>query len=141
MTSPTITIFNANPLAVQITVNNGPQFSVAAAGGPLWVPTSPAVNTGPTWSDTTAAQNVLAPGSNYLQITPTGETVPYGIALNLPKNFQWISLQLYVYFNSYSDVSWIVLNNGQYVTGNLSLASTALSAAFAESESETETAS
>lgn len=135
MTSPTITIFNANPLAVQITVNNGAQFSVSAAAGPNWVPQSPAANTGPTWSDTAPAQNVLAPGANYLQITPIGETRPYGITLNLPTAFQWISLQLYVYFNSYCDVSYIVLNNGQFVTGNLSLASTALSVAATESTS------
>lgn len=106
-------------------VNNGAPFAVAAAASPTWAPPSP-TSGGPTWSNNVAGQNVLAPGQNYVQITPSGETVPYAFSMTLPRNLQWTSLQIYVFFNSYSDVSWIVLNNGQYVVGNFSLASSQL---------------
>ena len=128
---PSITIFNANPLAVQISVNNGAQFSVAAASGPNWVPQSP-TSGGPTWSNTTPAQNVIAPGDNYFTITPSGGIQPFTTLVSLPKTFLWNSVQLYIFFNSYTDVSWIVLNEGQFVTGNLKLMSSAPMAAEPE---------
>jgi hypothetical protein len=123
--NPTITIFNANPLAVQISVNNGPQFSVAAAAATTWIPSSP-TSGGPTWSNSAPGQNVISPGDNYLSITPTGKIQPFTTTVSIPGTFQWDSLQLYIYFNSYSDVSWIVLNGGQFVTGNLKLGSSAV---------------
>jgi hypothetical protein len=117
---PTVTIFNANPLAVIMSVNNGDQFFFPGAQGPAWSPTIP-TSGGPTWSNTTPAPNVLAPGPNSLMITPQGAVAPYQTTVNLPANFQWSSIQLYIFFNNYSDVSWMVLNEGQFVTGNLQL--------------------
>jgi len=114
--SATVTIFNANPLGVQISVNNGPQFSVPGANAPGWAPASPAQG-GPGWSNTSPAPNVMAPGENYLTITPAGMSRPFTTVIGLARNTQWTSLQIYVFFNGYSDLSWIVLNNGQFVTG------------------------
>jgi hypothetical protein len=122
---PSITLFNANPLSVQMMVNNGAPFSIAGAAEPNWTPQSP-TSGGPTWSNTTPGPNVIAPGDNYLTITPAGSIEPLTTLLSLPGEFQWISLQVYIFFNSYSDVSWVALNNGQYVTGNIKLASSLL---------------
>ena len=118
----TISIFNANYLPVQMTVNNGTQFSIAAAAGPNWVPQSP-TSGAPTWSNTTPAQNVIAPGTNTLNITPSGSITPIVATMVLSQSVMWTSFQLYIFFNSMQDASWIVLNNGNYVTGDIFLAS------------------
>jgi hypothetical protein len=113
-----VTLFNANSLSVQISVNNGPQFAIAGAGSYSgWVPQSPASG-GPTWSNTSPASNVLAPGSNSLMVTPQGAMQPVTLTVALPASMRWSSLQLYLFFNSYADVSWAALNEGQYVTGS-----------------------
>jgi hypothetical protein len=122
--SPTVTIFNANPLAVQVSVNNGPQFAIEGASPPNWAPQAPGSG-GPTYSNTTRAQNVIAPGANSLTLIQIGAPDPFTATLNLPKNLQWNSLQIYLFFNSYGDLSWTILNEGQFVTGNLQLTSAA----------------
>jgi hypothetical protein len=122
--SPTVTIFNANPLNIQVSVNNGPQFSVSGASSPNWPPQTP-TSGGPTWSYNGPAQNVLAPGVNALMITPSGSIQPANVTVTLPGTLQWNSVQLYIFFNSYGDVSWIVLNDGQFVTGNLGFSASA----------------
>ena len=123
--SPTVVVFNSNTLPVQVNVNNNTSsFVINGASGPGWVPQVPATG-GPTWSNTTPSGNVLAPGKNYIQITPQGVQQPVTFTVDLPKTFQWNSLQLYIYFDTYNNVSWIVLNEGQYVTGNINLTATA----------------
>jgi hypothetical protein len=124
--NPTVTIFNANPLAVQMTVNNGPQFAIAGATA-AWVPQSPTTGA-PTWSNVAPGQNVFSPGPNSVNITPTGALKPYVTTVNLPDDIQWDSLQLYIYFNGYKEVSWVVLNGGQFVTANVQLSSAAVRA-------------
>jgi hypothetical protein len=114
-----VTIFNTNTLGVTVQVNNGQQFQIAGAA-PSGAPQVPAYG-GPTWSNTTSAPNVLAPGLNTLVLTPAGALDPFVTTLSLPGQIQWTSVQVYLFFNSYSDVSWTVLNQGQYVTGSLSL--------------------
>jgi hypothetical protein len=118
MPATPVTIFNASSLPVQISVNNGSQFSIAGAGSYAgWVPQSPASG-GPAWSNQGAAQNALAPGTNSLMVTPQGAMQPITLTVALPASMRWSSLQLYLFFNSYTDVSWAALNDGQYVTGS-----------------------
>lgn len=114
-----VTIFNTNTLPVFVQVNNGPQFQIAGAGpsGAPQVPTSG----GPTWSYTTMAPNVLAPGLNSLVLTPEGSFQPIMTTLSVQSRIQWLSVQIYLFFNAYGDLSWTLLNQGQYVTGSLSL--------------------
>jgi hypothetical protein len=120
--NPPIVLFNANTLPVQVNINNAlSSVQINGASGPGWVPQVPGSG-GPTWSNTTPGPNVLAPGTNYISITPQGALQPVSFTVDLPKNFQWNSLQLYMFFDSYTNVSWIVLNEGQYVTGNIDLA-------------------
>jgi hypothetical protein len=117
--SPPVTIFNVNPLSIQVAVNNGPRFSVSGASPPNWSPQT-STSGGPGWSYNAPTQNVLAPGANVLTITPAGADQSTNLAVTLPRTFQWSSVQLYVFFDSYGTVNWVVLNDGQYVTGNLS---------------------
>lgn len=63
----------------------------------------------------------MAPGDNYVSIFPEGSNQPISFVVSLPRNIQWISVQLYIFFNRYMDASWSVLNNGQFVTGNIKL--------------------
>ena len=118
--APTVTIFNANPLGVQMAVNNGPQFSVSGTFAPNWSPQTP-TSGGPTWSNNVPTPNVLAPGFNTLTVTPSSAVQPANLTVVLPGTLQWNSVQLYIFFNSYGDMSWVVLNDGQFVTGNLGL--------------------
>ncbi|MFZ0268619.1 hypothetical protein [Caulobacter sp.] len=120
MPGPTVTIFNANSLGATMSVNNGAQFTMPAASPMNWSPSTPAVG-GPSWSYAGAAPNVLAPGINTLTITPAGSLQPFVTAMTLSPNVQWNSLQLYIFFNSYGEASWIVLNAGQFVNGNVQL--------------------
>jgi hypothetical protein len=116
--SPSVTVFNANTLSIQVSVNNGPQFSVAGASAPGWTPQTQASD-GPGWSYNNPGQNTLAPGDNVLTITPAGSAQPSVATVTLPRTLQWGSVQLYIFFNGYGDVSWMALNNGQFVTGNM----------------------
>ncbi|EJL23501.1 hypothetical protein PMI01_04812 [Caulobacter sp. AP07] len=116
--SPTVTIFNANPIGIQVSVNNGPQFAVAGASPPNWNPQT-STSDGPTWSYNRAAQNVLAPGVNRLTITPSGAAQPSVLTVALPGTFQWSSMQLHIFFDSYGNAGWIALDDGRYVIGNL----------------------
>lgn len=118
MPQPSITLFNTSTRSIQVSVNNGPQLSVAGASAPGWTPQVPASG-GLGWSYATPGQNTLAPGANVLTITPAGSTQPSVATVALPRTLQWGSVQLYVFFNDYSDLSWVVLNNGQFITGNM----------------------
>jgi hypothetical protein len=114
MPSMPVVFFNTNSLSIQVNVNNGPAFNVPAAAVPSWAPQSPP-NGGPSLGNV-PGPNVLSPGTNYVMITPAGSTMPLNVPMNLPNNVQWNSLQVYIFFN-YGAVSWIGLNNGQFVTG------------------------
>jgi hypothetical protein len=109
----TVNIFNANTLTLQVSVNNGAQFSVAGASVPGWVPQGPAAG-GSSWSNHGPAPNALGPGTNIVTVTSQGGA-PIRVTVALP-DVQWSSVQFYVFF-SWSTVSWVALNNGQYVTG------------------------
>ena len=41
--------------------------------------------------------------------------------MHIPVSMQWTSLQIYIFFNGLADASWIVLNGGQFITGNIKL--------------------
>jgi hypothetical protein len=115
-----ITIFNASPLAVQISINNGAPFNIPGTYAPNWTPQTPSAGA-PTWgSSTVPAPNVIAFGDNQLSVTPQGALEPYRTVLSIPAA-PWGSVQIYVFFNAYSEVSWVLLNEGQFVTSNVRL--------------------
>jgi len=113
--SPTITIFNANPLPIHVSVNNGPQFLIHGTGPALdWTPQTPNSG-GPAYSNRMPAQNVLAPGANFLTVTPGRFAAPFRATLNLPRNIQWNAVQIYLVFNDDGDLILFILNDGQFI--------------------------
>ena len=121
--TPTVPIvfFNANTLAVTVQVN-GAQTAFTINGTTssiFWRPQSPFTNPVTFSPSGPPSANVLAPGSNSFAITPKGNTQPYTFAITLPPTFQWNSIEIYIFFNSYATVSWLVLNSGQYVDGGV----------------------
>lgn len=123
MASPTIPVsfFNANILDVTVQVNNGPQFTVAAAAPPNFTPNLPTANA-PTFDPVGPPRpGVLAPGSNFITITTSGSVEPFIFPVNLGGSVQYASVQFYAFWNSNKAVNWVILNNGSYVDGSLSL--------------------
>jgi hypothetical protein len=107
-----VVFFNTNTLSIQVSVNKGPNFNIPAVATHSWAPQSPpsggpslGYNPGP---------NQFAPGNNNVTITPAGNARPLAVTMNLPDSVQWISLQVYIFFNNSGTVSWIALNNGQF---------------------------
>jgi hypothetical protein len=115
-----VVFFNANTLAVTVQVNGAVSgFTINGTSSSIrWRPQSPFTNP-VTFSSSQPAPNVLAPGDNTMWITPQGVIAPYKFSLRLPPTFQWNSIEIYILFNSYATVSWIVLNDGQFVDGSV----------------------
>jgi len=121
-----ISIFNPNNLPIDIIVNNGSsQLQVLAAAGPNWTPPTPTTN--PTFNYGPPAPGNLGIGSNLIQIMPQGSTSPFVIAINLPGTVNWSSIQIYIFFQTYSSCSWIVLNAGQQISQGTAVSEQALS--------------
>jgi hypothetical protein len=115
----TVNMFNANPLSINVNVNNSPTtFQIPAAAGPSWLPGVPAAN--PTFTPGSPAVGVLGIGTNYVILTPQSAPSFFIAHIVLPPTVNWFSIQIYVFFQSYDTCSWLVLNAG----GQVSLAST-----------------
>jgi hypothetical protein len=109
-----VNIFNANNQPININVNNGTSIiQVAAAAGPNWTPAVPTTN--PTFNPGPATPGNLGIGANSVQITPQGSTSTFVAPINLSGSVNWNSLQIYIFFQSFSSCSWITLNAGQQV--------------------------
>jgi hypothetical protein len=115
MAAATVNIFNANNLPINLNINNGSSMTqIAAAAGPNWTPAVPTTN--PSFNQGPPTPGNLGIGINNVQITPQGSTSPFVAPVNLPSNVNWSSIQIYIFFMSYSSCSWIVLNAGQVIT-------------------------
>lgn len=114
-----VTVFNTNSLSVSVQVNNGPPFGIEGTGPYVgWVPQAPSSG-GPSFSNSTPAPNLLAPGVNYVSVTPIGSVQPVTFPVVIPNSVQIISLQLYL-FSTYNSVQWTVCNNGQPIASGTS---------------------
>jgi hypothetical protein len=121
-----VNLFNANNLPINVSVNNGSgTFQIAAAAGPNWTPQTPATN--PTFNPGPPTPGNLGIGSNLVQITPQGSTSPFTVPINLPGAVNWSSIQIYIFFQTYSNCSWIVLNAGQQISQGTAVSEQALS--------------
>ena len=110
----TVNIFNANNLPINLNVNNASStVQIAAAAGPNWTPAVPTTN--PTFNPGPPTSGNLGIGVNNVQITPQGSTSPFVAPINLPGSVNWSSIQIYIFFQSYTSCSWIVLNAGQQI--------------------------
>jgi hypothetical protein len=114
-----VNVFNAASVPINIIVNNGTQFSAPAANSTTWVPGVPTTN--PPFTGNVPAQGSFGYGANNCAITPaTGggtatATVTVPTSIN-PSD----AIQLYLYYQSPTLVSWVLLDNGRAVSGNLS---------------------
>ena len=119
--TPTVPIvfFNGNALAVTVQVNGAlTAFSINGTSSSIkWRPQSPFTNPVTFSPSGPPSANVLAPGPNSFAITPQGTTKAYTFTVTLSPSFQWTSIEIYIFFNTYATVSWLVLNSGQFVDG------------------------
>jgi hypothetical protein len=115
----TVNMFSANPLSINVNVNNSPAtFQIPAAAGPGWLPGVPATN--PTFTPGPVTVGVFGIGTNSVILTPVDWPSPFIAKIDLSGSVNWSSIQIYVFFQSYDSCSWRVLNAGWQV----SLAST-----------------
>ena len=118
MPSPPATIFNTNPLPIQVSVNGGGSFSITGATAPNWLPaSSPAGRL--SWNYNGPGPDTFGPGANSLTITPAGGAAPMQLLVALSAQMQWHSIQIHTYF-SRGGVGWVAMNDGQFVDGALS---------------------
>jgi hypothetical protein len=111
-----VTLFNANVLTVQVRINGGNSFTINATSGPLGF--YPIRYTLATFNPGGPSTGVLGPGPNDLTITPQGALSPSPVTVTIPTQAQIISLQLYIYWDSYNDVQWLALNNGSVISSS-----------------------
>jgi hypothetical protein len=115
-------IFNAASVAINVIVNNGTQFSVPASTATTWAPGVPTTN--PSFTGSLPAQGQFGYGVNNCAITPTtgGGTVP--VSVNVPQAINPSdAIQLYLFYQDTTAVSWVLLDNGRAVAGNLAFPS------------------
>ena len=113
-------MFNAASVAVNVIVNNGPQqFSVPAANLTTWGPGVPTTN--PTFSgNASPPQGQFGFGNNNCAITPSIGGATTTVAVNIPETINPAdAIQLYLYYVDTEHVSWVLLDNGRAVAGNL----------------------
>jgi hypothetical protein len=109
-----VTLFNANPLGVTVVINGGASNWIGGTNRALrW---RPQTFTGLTMNPGDPAPGVLGIGQNTLSITPQGALQPASAPVSLPDAF-WSSVQLYVFYDTTSTASWLILNGGEYVLG------------------------
>jgi len=115
----TVNMFNADLLAVNVNVNNSANtFQIPPAAAPSWMPGVPATN--PTFNPAPPTAGILGIGTNSVVLTPVQAPSPFIAKIVLSNSVMWLSIQIYVFFQSNDSCSWLVLNSGMQV----SLAST-----------------
>lgn len=120
-----VNMFNANNLPVNVNINNaGATFQIAAAGAPNWTPGVPTTN--PTFNPGPPTPGNLGIGPNSVMLTPQGSTSPFIANVMLPGSVNWSSIQIYIFFQSYSSCAWVVLNAGQQIAQGTALTEAAL---------------
>jgi hypothetical protein len=115
-------IFNAASVAINVIVNNGTQFSVPAATASTWGPGVPTTN--PTFSGSLPAQGQFGYGVNNCAITPATGGGTVTASVNVPQSINPSdAIQLYLFYQNTTSVSWVLLDNGRAVAGNLTFPS------------------
>ena len=117
---PTVNMFNSNYLPVNVNVNNAPAtFAITAAAPPNWTPGVPATN--PTCNPGPPTPGNFGIGMNNVVLTPQGSTSPFVAHISLDPAVQWMSIQIYIFFQSFNSCSFVVLNNGQMISQGTAL--------------------
>ncbi|HYI13230.1 MAG TPA: hypothetical protein VEK57_29560 [Thermoanaerobaculia bacterium] len=116
----TVNFFNANIEALNVTVNRGREFTVAAVNTTTWVPGTIASG-GPGWDNGGPSTNNLGPGDNLLQVR-LGTSAITSATVTLPAAAV-LAVQVYFMFpqvGSASNVSWSALYQGQLIASGTS---------------------
>jgi hypothetical protein len=129
MPSVPVTVFNANTNQVSISVNTGAPIAINGTGpNANWVPQQPSPNP-LSYSNGYPAANVfgsLAP--NQVSVIVDGVPISQPLQISIPQSGPVFSLQLYIFFNTTSTVSWTMLSGGQPVASGMALTNSALEA-------------
>jgi hypothetical protein len=125
--SAPVTVFNANTQPVSISVNTGAPIAINGTGpNQNWVPQQPSPNP-LTYSNGYPAANVfgsLAP--NQVTVIVNGVPISQPLQIPIPQTGPVFSLQLYIFFNTTSTVSWTMLSGGQPIASGMGLTHSAL---------------
>jgi hypothetical protein len=118
-----VNMFNASATRINVVVNNGSQFTIFAASPSLnWFPVPPARQ--PTFTGTVPALGAFGYGENQCAITPASGGSTNTPTITIPDTINPSdSIQLYLFYEDDSHVSWVVLDNGRAVSGSLNLSS------------------
>jgi hypothetical protein len=116
-------IFNAASVPINVIVNNGTtQFSVPAASTTTWAPGVPTTN--PSFTGSLPAQGQFGYGVNNCAITPSTGGGTATASVNVPQSINPSdAIQLYLFYQNTTAVSWVLLDNGRAVSGNLTFPS------------------
>lgn len=118
-----VNMFNASATRINVVVNNGGPFTIFAASPSLqWYPVSPAKQ--PAFTGNLPAPGQFGYGENECAISPAtgGSTNPLTITIPVTINPS-DSIQLYLFYEDDTHVTWVVLDNGRAVSGCLNLGS------------------
>jgi hypothetical protein len=125
-----VTVFNATAFPIQLMVNGGSPFSVSGTGPNFnWQPQQPIPNP---LSFTTGnpAPNVFgASGTNQVVILFARGPIGAPLQINIPQTQPINSLQLYLFFDISTMMSWVMLNGGRPISWGTILTDAAIKAA------------
>jgi hypothetical protein len=123
-----VSMFNASATGIKVVVNNGTQFTIFAASPSLnWYPVSAAKQ--PAFSGSVPRQGVFGYGDNQCAITPASGGSTNTLTINIPQTINPNdAVQLYLFYQDDSHVTWVLLDNGRAVNGSLNLSGASPSA-------------
>jgi hypothetical protein len=118
-----VSMFNASATSINVVVNNGTQFTIYAASPALnWYPVSPAKQ--PAFSGNVPVKGAFGYGNNQCAITPASGGSTNTLTITIPNTINPSdAVQLYLFYEDDSHVTWVLLDNGRAVDGSLDLTS------------------
>ncbi|MGY9045682.1 hypothetical protein P775_00960 [Puniceibacterium antarcticum] len=114
-------IFNAAPISLYMTVNNGPKrFTVAECDSTSWAPGVPAAADLPVFTGSASgAPGEFKVGVNSVEITPTSGGGQSSVSITIPTSVNpRDELQIYIFWASTTSVSWMLLSDGAPIQGS-----------------------
>jgi hypothetical protein len=116
-------LFNSMAVGLNIIFNAGAPITIAGTSDSAqWVPVSPA--TEPTFvNNPNPGPGQIGLGSNTMTVYPSSlpPSQAKQVTVTIPTNIQINSLQLYVFWSSANEVSWVLLQQGQPIGGSITL--------------------
>lgn len=122
--SRNVYVFNAAPVGIYMTVNNGPnRVTVDASNDTSWAPGTPAGASLPVFTGTASGQpGEFHIGDNSVALTPTSGGGVANVSIHVPNSVNPRSdLQLYIFWATTESVSWMLLEDGQPINGTFAI--------------------